>query len=193
MPVTEWGHLLQMATQQPHHLVFTSTQAVHVVANFEQEWRPLAIWCVGATTAEAASESFPEAEIKGGAVNAATLATEIIAEGVQQVVFCCGNQRLDTLPVMLRAAGATVHEVVVYHTLSIPQIIDGHFDAIVFYSPSGVESFFSNNNLPTGAVTFAIGATTAAAAHKYTQQVITPATPGKGALINEIINYYKQP
>lgn len=45
------------------------------------------------------------------------------------------------------------------------------WDGILFFSPSGVESFVLENNLANSAV-FCIGETTAAAAKKYTSSVI---------------------
>ena len=58
------------------------------------------------------------------------------------VTFFCGNQRRDTLPDKVRAAGIKVEELVVYETVELPLKVTDHYDAILFYSPSGVRSFF---------------------------------------------------
>ena len=85
----------------------------------------------------------------------------------------------------------------------IPEIIDNEadgvlvnynkneiFDAILFFSPSGIESFLEKNNF-TNEQIFCIGTTTASALPTDYKKVIIAETPTNEILINECINYLK--
>lgn len=106
---------------------------------------------------------------------ARALAGTIIGHGVQEVVFFCGNRRRDELPRLLQEHGIGVHEITVYETRDIPAPALADPDAILFFSPSAVGSFFSVNSIGPKTVCFAIGSTTAAAIADYTDnKIITP-------------------
>jgi uroporphyrinogen-III synthase len=74
--------------------------------------------------------------------------------------FFCGNKRLDTLPKGLSSSGFEVKEYLIYHTVPTPHKIFRNYDAILFFSPSAVESFFLVNEWRTGTVAVSIGLTT---------------------------------
>ncbi len=58
-----------------------------------------------------------------------------------------------------------------YKTTLNPKKFDRQFDAVLFFSPSGVQSFFSENNIAIGKA-ICIGKTTASEAKKYTDNVV---------------------
>lgn len=78
----------------------------------------------------------------------------------EEYMFICGDLRLSTLPIGLSDQGKKLEEVWVYQTQVTPQKEEKVYQAYLFYSPSGVKSFFLNNELPKGAIAFAIGQTT---------------------------------
>ncbi|WP_338732169.1 uroporphyrinogen-III synthase [Mangrovimonas cancribranchiae] len=84
--------------------------------------------------------------------------------------FFCNNIRRDELPNMLTKNNISFKEVEVYKTSLNKQIISEAFDAVLFFSPSGIESFTANNNLKNKTV-FCIGKTTAEAAKPYTKNI----------------------
>ncbi len=85
-----------------------------------------------------------------------------------------------------------VHEVVVYETVETPTVAADDIDAILFFSPSAVKSFFSVNQLKSGAICFAIGATTAAAVKEYSgNKVFISEAPTQEALLDLIIKTYQ--
>ncbi len=99
--------------------------------------------------------------------NASQLADIIIADGVKEIVFFCGDRRRDELPNKLRSKGITVTEVVVYNTIETPHSISVPYDGVIFFSPSAVKSFFTNNRPDPKVVFYTMGDTTAAEIKKY--------------------------
>ena len=105
--------------------------------------------------------------------------------------FFCGDQRRDELPGILREHDIDVNEITVYQTLALTHKIDKHYQGILFFSPSAVESFFKNNTLPASTILFAIGNTTANAIRKFTKnKVIISDVPGKDNLVKKMIEYF---
>src|SRR5690606_23659102 len=60
--------------------------------------------------------------------------------------FFCGNLRSNEIPSKLEENNIAFKEITVYKTTLIPKKNERHFDAILFFSPSGVKSYFSNNS-----------------------------------------------
>ncbi len=91
------------------------------------------------------------------------LAEKIVSEGnVRSALHICGNLRMDVLEKKLTAAGISYKELVVYETKPLDNKVDASYDAVMFYSPSGVESFLEKNKLNRDILYCCIGETTAA-------------------------------
>lgn len=71
--------------------------------------------------------------------------------------------------------------------LSFPQ----EFDGIMFYSPSGVKSFTSENKIKESTV-FCIGRTTAKEAEKHTKNIVIATKPSIENLIVTVVKHYKE-
>lgn len=149
------------------HVVFTSANAVNAVAEYFRQGStfyvnsPWQVFCLSGKTWEAVQARFPWMPVLATALDARGLGREIVSHHLPEVVFFCGNQRRDELPQLLKTNGTSVREVVVYETTATPRIETTSFDAVLFFSPSAVESFFSVNQLSKAAACFAIGETTA--------------------------------
>jgi len=183
---------IQELTSKKITVVFTSVNAVEaVIPNLlsKPDWD---IYCMGGITREKVLSFFTENSIKKTARNAANLAEKIIAANIQQqIIFFCSNHRLDNLPVLLRAYGTHFQEVVVYNTIETPHLVEDNYDAVIFFSPSAVHSFFAANTIATDVILFAIGKTTAATIETYvSNEVIASEWPGQEQLIDQVINYY---
>ena len=175
-------------------IVFTSASAVYAVCEHPSFKKPnWKICCIEKATKKAVREYFDEASIVCSAQDANTLATKIIAlHSINKVIFFCGDKRMDTLPTTLLDAGIIVKEVVVYATVEKPQFVAKEYDGILFYSPSGVSSFFSLNMADPGTVLFAIGNTTAVAIQQETDnKVVICETPSKEKLLDTAIAYFQ--
>lgn len=173
-------------------IVFTSANAVDIIAAHKTEQPHWRIYCIGHTTAKKVNEAYP-GSIAGMGDDAAALADVIIKDGVEEVIFFCGDKRRDELPEKLRQNNVTVHEVIAYGTISTPLQVAEPYDGILFFSPSAVESFFGINTIPEHTVMFAIGNTTAAELRKYSDnKIVVGERPGKTALMEKVITHYQK-
>jgi uroporphyrinogen-III synthase len=180
----------------PSYAVFTSAKGVEAVKYYlthkgtahTPNWK---VFCISGKTREAVSSMIPGASILATAEYGAILAQRIIAHGgVKEVVFFCGNKRREELPSGLQEAGITVHEIVVYETEDTPVVVEEDLDAVLFFSPSGVSSFFSANQLKKEAVCFAIGRSTAEAIAAFTHNlIIISDTPIPEAMLAAVYHY----
>jgi uroporphyrinogen-III synthase len=173
----------------PLTAVFTSVNAVTAIEN-AAKWK---IFCLSGATRRAVAERFGENGIAGMADSAAQLAELMISsEPPCECWLFCGDKHRSELPDKLKAAGWQVHEVVVYQTILTPQRIDKRYDAIIFFSPSAVESFFFMNTIGPDVTVYAIGKTTAAAiCAKCPNRVVTSEQPDEQILIRTIISHHE--
>ena len=184
---------IEQALIQNAVVVFTSMNAVEAVAEYMSDEMPdWMIYCIGQATQDLVKKHFGEDSIAGTADNAVELARLVAEEDyIDEVIFFCGDQRRDELPDILRSNDIEVNEIMVYHTIATPHLINRKYNGILFYSPSAVNIFFSNNNPGEETHLFAIGKTTAAAIKKYSlNNIITGDKPGKENLVEKAINYF---
>lgn len=183
------------AALQTETVVFTSMNAVesviHKLKGQIPDWN---IYCMGHTTKELAAAYFGEKAIVNTGIHALQLADAIIETGqVETVLFFCGNRRRAELPQQLAAAKIAVREVVVYETRNLTHPITRAYDGILFFSPSAVESFFSQHQLPVYSIVFAIGTTTEAAVKNYcNNQIIVGQSPEKALLAAEAVQFFSE-
>lgn len=185
-----------LQTAEPIYVVFTSYNGVEAVRQHlhregpspAPKWR---VFCISGKTREAVASAFPAAPILATAEYGSALAQQIIDRGdIKEVVFFSGNLRREELPTMLKAAGITVHEITVYHTEETPSRLEEAPDGVLFFSPSGVKSFFSINQLKKDAVCFAIGRTTAEAIAAFTpHKIIISETTSPEAMLAAVYHY----
>ncbi len=178
-------------------VAFTSANAVETVHHYLQKnnaGQPLNwnVFCISGRTKDAVSAFIHPASIIATAEYGKDLAQKIIASGVKEIVFFCGNKRREDLPVMLKNAGITVHEIIVYETVETPVTAIENMDGILFFSPSAVNSFFSANQLNANTVCFAIGHTTADAIAGFTgNTIITSEYTSQEMMLASLIKTYK--
>jgi uroporphyrinogen-III synthase len=172
-------------------IVFTSKHGVRSVSKLI-ETKPIdwTIFCLGKYTHTAVEECFPESTFTMLGNTASELAALLLEKEIPEVVFFCGDKRLDTLPDTLTKEGVLVNELVVYKNNETAIDILHHYDGILFYSPSAVHSFFGHNAVEPTTVLFAIGDTTAAAIYNYTSEnVVAGRVAGKVELLMKAIEY----
>lgn len=105
------------------------------------------------------------------AKNAEELASFILQQqwDNSDFVHFCGNLALDTLEKSIANHNANYIKKIVYETELLYPTLNKKYDALVFFSPSGVRSFVKNNSI-TDEMVFCIGNTTALEVAKYTSQ-----------------------
>jgi uroporphyrinogen-III synthase len=173
------------------NLIFTSSNAVQsILQNQHAGLISNNCFCVGQKTMELLkSNGF---QVKESAANASELA-KIIAEQYanQSFTFFTGNMTLEMLPKILKAANVTFNELEVYQTKLSPRHIKPTANGILFFSPSGVESFLKENKI-NNETCFCIGATTAKALENFTDNIIIANQPTVENTIVQTINYFKK-
>ena len=171
-------------------LIFTSENGVILLPSMDLTQSSVA--CLLGKTLDAVRKKFREEQVICTAKNARDLARAIISDGrFTKAIFFCALDHRPELPQMLREAGIVLTEVPVYATTGTPMVVDTPFDAVLFFSPSAVDSFFAINTLPPGAVCFAIGETTAGVVRDYTdQRIIVSPFPNQKDLLACVRFYY---
>jgi len=179
-------------SRQNINAIFTSSNAIKAVGKIVGDQTNWKIFCIGPSTKKTVEDIFISSSVAGTAKDAEELSQKIIEDkSVNQIVFFCGNQRRNLLPSELNKNGIDVEELIVYNTIEKSQIVSKKYDGILFFSPSAVRSFFSNNNLKTETTVFAIGKTTAAEVKKFSNNtIIISDIPDTEKLINEVIQYF---
>ncbi len=88
--------------------------------------------------------------------------------------FFCGNIRSEEISSKLKENDIIFEEIEVYKTTLNPKKFDRQFDAIMFFSPSGVRSLCQEHRNLTNskAIFVCIGTTTALEAKKHTENVV---------------------
>lgn len=171
-------------------VVFTSAHAVKSVTAWLTQKPDWTIYCIRYETGLALEKYFGRENILRTADNAQSLSERILADKVEEAFFFCGDQRLDILPDQLKKHGIRLTELIVYDTKLSPVRIEEQPDAILFFSPTAVKSYFSVNDLSPNTLIFAMGKTTAATLKKYTSlPVIISPEADKSFVIHKALEY----
>lgn len=178
--------------QLQEYLIFTSQNAVHSVLQHPKvaELKQKDVFCVGLKTKALLEENgFKVIAYTGYASDLAEIITLVYPKGSYS--FFSGNLRKDTLPDALKEANIPLKEVNVYNTILTPNKINSKADGILFFSPSGVESYLKDNTI-TAETCFCIGTTTAEALDTITKNIVIANQPTIENTIIQCINHYKQ-
>ncbi|HEX5026230.1 MAG TPA: uroporphyrinogen-III synthase [Agriterribacter sp.] len=184
---------IRTLSEQPIVAIFTSVNAVDAIKAHLQvkpQWR---IFCIGGATKDKLEQALPESTIIATGKNGKALAEKIrLHPEIKEVVFFCGNQRMNELPDLLKAGNVQVQDIVVYQTVQIPVDISKPYQGVMFFSPSAVHSFFSVNTLPIKTQLFSIGETTTNTIQSYcSNPVVTSPWPGELNMLEMVADYYK--
>ncbi|WEK37329.1 MAG: uroporphyrinogen-III synthase [Candidatus Pseudobacter hemicellulosilyticus] len=188
---------MQAYAQQSITAIFTSQNAwLGVAENLPPNTPALSGWtifCLSGATLQAImnSQLVEPLQVAGIAPEAALLAPQITHYSpAGELVFFCGNQRRNVIPDALHAAAIPCTEIKVYKTVATPVTINKIVDAVLFFSPSAVKSFFGTNQLPPHIPCFAIGQTTAGAIRTMVPNpVMASPQPDPVTLLNNAIEY----
>lgn len=126
------------------------------------------------------------------ASGSAELADMIIADRrAKSVLHVCGDLHMDILGARLKEADITYRPLAIYHTELLYPAVSKEYDAILFFSPSGVDSYRKNNKLDPKVLYGCIGGTTAAhlSSRIAEAEIIEAATPDPEEMINAIIQH----
>lgn len=173
------------------YLIFTSKNAVKSVLTrgIQDIIENKKIFCVGQKT-----KTFLEKKnfIVQECVDYAEDLGLVISKKYNQssFTFFSGNIRKNTLPDLLNESNIKWNEVVVYQTSLNSKEIKNEIDGILFFSPSAVESYLTQNTLENK-ICFCIGTTTAKALEYKTKNIKIASQPTVENVIKEVLKYYK--
>ena len=173
------------------NLIFTSQNAVQsfLLGPKSEDLKTKNVFCVGLKTKILLSENgFNVIAYTGYAEDLAEIITLIYAN--ESYTFFSGNLRRETLPQALKEAKIKFNEIQVYETKLTPQKIKTPVDAILFFSPSGIESYLKENKIKNETC-FCIGTTTSSALEGITKNIIIADQPTIEDVIEEVIAEYK--
>lgn len=169
------------------NLIFTSQNAVQSVLLHPNSvaLKTNNVFCVGIKTKALLEENgFTVAVYVDYASDLAEIITLIYSS--ESFTFFSGNLRKETLPKALKEAKVNFNEIQVYETTLTPQKIKAVVDAILFFSPSGVESYLKENTIKKE-LCFCIGETTASTLEKITRNIIVADQPSVENVIEDVI------
>ena len=166
-------------------LIFSSQNAVKSVFN-QFRFRGNNCYCVGGKTQKLLEENGQK--VVKMTQNASILADFILKNTKKEpFLFFTGNQRMPAIEAAFARENRSLEVVETYTSSTQPKAM-GNYDAVLFYSPSGVESYLQNNSL-ADSTSFAIGETTAQSLKKYTDNIITATQPTIEHLIAAVRKY----
>jgi len=173
------------------NLIFTSQNAAQSILLHPkcEELKSKKVFCVGMKTKALLEENGFNVEVYlDYASDLAEIITLIYAK--ESYTFFSGNLRKETLPKALKAAKVNFNEIQVYETTLTPQKIKTAVDGILFFSPSGVESYLKENKIKNE-ICFCIGETTASSLEKTTRNIIVADQPSVENVIEDVIEEFK--
>ena len=180
----------QILKKPLNNVIFTSKNGLEALLynyssedlNFEN------IYCVGRRTKRLIKTKLGiVAHLENSAEKLANYISENLKE--KEVTFFCGNKRREELPEILSKNNITVNEVETYKTVLTSEKIDPKYSGILFYSPSGVESFLKNNKT-SNRIAFCIGETTATEARIHFETVIVSKLATVDGVIDSVNEYF---
>jgi len=187
----EIQHTPEALTAINEYILFTSKNAVDAIVH-QPEFDTLKkhpCCCVGSKTADKLNQLgfnlVAEADY-------ATALVEILDKHFKSksFTFFSGNIRSEVLPFFFTQHKIQWNEYVVYQTKFTSHTIKTPTDALLFFSPSAVQSYLMKNKIGT-AVCFCIGTTTAKALESHTQNIIVAKKPTIENVVSHCVNYYK--
>ena len=177
--------------QLQDNLIFTSQNAAQSVLLHPKsnELNSKNVFCVGLKTKALLEENgFNVIVYVDYASDLAEIITLIYSN--ESYTFFSGNLRKETLPKALKEAKITFNEIQVYETTLTPQKINTPVEAILFFSPSGVESYLKQNTIKKE-LCFCIGETTAEALVTKSKNIVIAAQPSIEAVIEDAIAEFR--
>jgi uroporphyrinogen-III synthase len=172
-------------------IIFSSKNAVKIVLSKDKMKKNLIkndFFCVGNETKKLLVKN--NLKVISSFPNGYELAEYLIKKKINKdYSFFCGNRRMNTIEKKLKANNYSIKTVEVYKTDLTPKKISKKFDAILFFSPSGVKSFLSINSI-TSERCFCIGSTTASELMPFTKKIHISENPTIKKLIWELNNFY---
>jgi uroporphyrinogen-III synthase len=165
-----------------HRNVLVSSQ--NAVGTFDLKQKR--VFCVGTRTQSALEEGGFSVHQRFS--SASDMANEVTKLG-QPATFICGSKRLPIVEEVFRDKQLKLQVLVVYKTTRTPRKFFEKWDAILFFSPSGVHSFHEQNKQAPLAI--CIGETTAECAQTYGHPTVLSKNQTKKSVVQAAVDHFQ--
>ncbi|RYD98187.1 MAG: uroporphyrinogen-III synthase [Sphingobacteriales bacterium] len=183
------GHITLPDVQKADAII-TSANALNALVGIRHKLPPFhTIYCIAGRTETMVSATF-EARIIARPYALELVDVLVNTEHIYPLWFFKGDKALPTIPEGLAKNGILFSAIEVYQNTAIPHVLKEHFDAILFFSPTAVESFREHNIIPDNTITFAVGKTTAGALKSFAKQVIISEVPSEAAVAEAVVKHF---
>lgn len=179
----------------PFQGIFTSQNAVAAFLSHEHLSTALPIlegvYCVGERSAQKLRK---KGVLVHAVADSAADLEKILFSGryaleSSPLYYFCGNRHLLTLPNAFKAAKRPLNIRILYETNGVEKAFDRPFEALFFFSPSGVAAFTENNKIGDAFVV-AIGPTTAQAVAAHSKQYVVAKKPSFAHMLSALRAHY---
>ncbi|RTE55567.1 uroporphyrinogen-III synthase [Arenibacter aquaticus] len=175
------------------NLIFTSQHAVKAfLQNYPKtayNHQDLKAYCVGEKTKALVSDQ--GIQVVEMTHYGAQLAQRLVDKHPEKTfLFLCSDKRRDDIPNLLTKHKVAFKEQIAYQNTPNPLTFAADYKGILFFSPSGLESFMTNNRIGNS-VAICIGTTTAAEAKKHSKNVITANNPTVESVLEKAVEHFK--
>tara|TARA_B100000123_G_C25704800_1_gene417034 strand:+ start:353 stop:1015 length:663 start_codon:yes stop_codon:yes gene_type:complete len=177
--------------KKPNYWVFSSQNAVRsFLANPTASAHQNPILCVGEKTKSLLEEN--EQKVIKTTRNMLEL-VDFIQKTMKNEHFLhfCGNRKLADFAAGMQQAGISYTEVTAYHTHLVSRVQTPEPQGLLFYSPSGVESYLQTNSIGASWC-FCIGETTANAVRPLTEQLTVSPKPDSDLLVTAAATHFRK-
>ena len=171
--------------------IFTSQNAVNAVFSISKSMDLIfnKIYCVGENTKSVLSKKGQK--VVKNLKNSSKLANFISKHAKnEKFIFCRSDIKNDNFTDFFKKEKIDLKEIVVYDNQPNSIVLKDKFEAIMFYSPSGIKSFLKNNQLGSS-LCICIGETTASYAKNYSSNVVSCKTPSIKHVIDKTIKLFE--
>jgi len=174
-----------ISEEKYQNVIVTSQTTVEIIKDFKIE----TCFCVGEKTAlKLKSLGFKVEVIAESGIELGKKINQDYSE--LSFTFFGSKKRRPELSSALKKANVSLAEVFVYDTIKIPKTFQRDFDAVLCFSPSGVDSFFEGNR-DTRAKIICIGSTTAQQAKLYSESVFVSTKTSVESVIVKTVKLLK--
>ena len=177
--------------KKPNYWVFSSQNAVRsFLANPTTSGHQNSILCVGEKTKLLLEENGQK--VIKTAQNMLEL-VNFIQKFMKNESFLhiCGNRKLADFAAGMQKSGISYAEVTAYHTRLVSRVQTPEPQGLLFYSPSGVESYLQTNSIGASWC-FCIGETTANAVRTLTKHLTVSPKPDADLLVATAATHFRR-
>ena len=177
--------------KKPNYWVFSSQNAVRsFLANPTTSEHQNSILCVGEKTKLLLEENGQK--VIKTAQNMLEL-VNFIQKFMKNENFLhiCGNRKLADFAAGMQKSGISYAEVTAYHTRLVSRVQTPEPQGLLFYSPSGVESYLQTNSIGESWC-FCIGETTATAVRPLTKHLTVSPKPDADLLVAAAATHFRR-